>query len=229
MNKMPSLTIDKSYARVGVAVVNWNSGKQLLDCVTSVLNSSVADKIEIVVVDNNSHDTSMLMIEHLDAVKKVYAGENLGFGKACNLASAELQTEFLLFLNPDACVCPETIEQVVNFMDSSQASKIGICGVQLLDESNQVARSCARLPTPASFFYQALGALKISKLQMLGSRMAEWDHQDSRIVGQLIGAFFFVRQKVFRGLGGFDEQYFVYFEEVDFSLRAEQAGWSSFY
>ncbi|RYZ78571.1 MAG: glycosyltransferase family 2 protein, partial [Proteobacteria bacterium] len=169
------------------------------------------------------------LIEDLDAVEKIYAGENLGFGKACNLAATKLNTDFLLFLNPDACVYGETIGQVVEFMDSSCATQIGICGVQLLDDDRQVARSCARLPTPESFFYQALGIAKMRRFSLLGSRMTEWDHQDSRSVDQLIGAFFFVRRSVFENLHGFDERYFVYFEEVDFSFRAKRAGWTSFY
>jgi GT2 family glycosyltransferase len=218
-----------SPARVGVAIVNWNSGKQVLACINSLLSCSSAHAIDIVVVDNASDDGSMDALHDMKGVKKIYAKTNFGFGKGCNLAAKELNNEFILFLNPDAGVYKDTLNQVLNFMDSPAAANVGICGVQLLDENRLVARSCARLPTVSSFLFQALGILKIKQFCFLGSKMDEWDHGSSRAVDQLIGAFFFVRRELFEKLEGFDERFFVYFEEVDFSLRAKRLGWASFY
>ncbi len=212
---------------VDVVVVNWNSGVQLQACVESVLAFGNGLTGKIIVVDNGSTDGSASAIEGFPDVTLIRAGENLGFGKACNLGAAQGESKFLLFLNPDACVFPDSLAKVIDFMQKSANAKIGICGVQLLDESGHISRSCTRFPSLLGFVSHALGLDRF--FPHSGHAMAEWDHAQTREVDQVIGAFFLVRRAVFEAMDGFDERFFVYFEEVDFSRRVRNAGWRSVY
>jgi GT2 family glycosyltransferase len=99
--------------------------------------------------------------------------------------------------------------------------------VQLLDSRGQISRSCSRFPTARGFLAQSIGMDRI--VSKFGHSMKEWDHLQIREVDQVIGAFFFVRGFLFNDLSGFDERFFVYFEEVDFSYRAVLNGWTSSY
>jgi GT2 family glycosyltransferase len=216
---------------LSVVIVNWNAGAMLHDCVTSVYQHMPHDGEvgDVTVVDNASSDGSAkdLTCCEQKGLTVIENSENLGFGKACNVGAANARSEFLLFLNPDAVVLPETLEGSLAFMQAPSNADIGICGVQLIDESGHVARSCARFPSPVSFAAQALGLDRI--YPRLGSFMADWAHDTTREVDQVIGAFFLVRRQVFEALGGFDERFFVYFEDLDFSCRAKRAGWRSMY
>lgn len=212
---------------LSIIIVNWNSGHYVAQCVDSIRSCFIGRAPEIIVVDNASSDNSMALIENRGDVKFIGMGENSGFARACNAGAKEASGDCLLFLNPDAVVFQETISAVLTFMQASKNSNVGICGVQLIDENGQVARSCARFPRTKNFILSILGLDKL--IPSLGLSMIEWDHATTRQVDQVIGAFFVVRRKVFDAVGGFDERFFVYFEEVDFSYRARQFGWSSTY
>lgn len=212
---------------IGLIIVNWNSGRQLFECINSIIQTSKFAVSEIIVVDNGSTDGSDTFLEGSSKVTLVRTGRNLGFGKACNLGAQYSTSEYLLFLNPDAALYDDTLSKVLTYVRDPANTKVGICGVQLLDEAGHVSRSCARFPSPLGFVLHALGADRV--VPRLGHFMAEWDHKQTRRVDQVIGAFFLVRRGLFEALGGFDERFFVYFEEVDFSYRAYQAGWHSVY
>ena len=209
---------------IDVIIVNWNAGVQLRRCVESIDSQIVS---RIVVVDNGSKDNSMAFVKHLSQVEIINAKENLGFGKACNLGANNLNGDYLLFLNPDAAVFPGTLEKAFSFMQEPANSRVGICGVQLRDELGHIARSCARFPNPLRFSAHAVGLDRI--FPRLGHFMNEWTHDTTQPVDHVIGAFYFVRRKLFDSLGGFDERFFVYLEDLDFSLRARHAGWLSVY
>lgn len=212
---------------VDVVIVNWNAGDYLAKVVESLKAIEGEGLGKIIVVDNASTDGSPDLIAAISGVELVYAGENLGFGKACNLGARRCTAEYLLFLNPDSRVFPDTLDKTIAFMRDPKNTDVGICGVQLVDKHDHVARSCSRFPTPLGFLAQALGLVRL--VPRLGHFMAEWSHDTTREVDQVIGAFFFVRRALFDHIGGFDERYFVYFEEVDFSFRAKKAGWKSIY
>lgn len=212
-----------------IVIVNWNSGEQLKECISSVVAYSAGVVRETIVVDNGSSDDSALGITDFPGVTLIAAQENLGFAKGCNLGARSAQTDYILFLNPDAAICEDTLPDVVAFMDNPMNEHVGICGVQLFDESGAVSRTCARFPKVSNFVAQAIGLDKISVFRSLGFHMTEWNHAESRRVDQVIGAFFFVRRAVFSRLAGFDERFFVYFEEVDFAYRAHLLNWRCAY
>lgn len=211
---------------VAVVVVNWNAGIQIRDCVNSVVKHG-SDCHEIVVVDNGSTDSSANFVDGISGVKIIRAGDNLGFGKACNLGAHEANSKYLLFLNPDAALYPDTLPKALAYMQAPSNADVGICGVQLLDETGHVSRSCARYATAMGFVSHSLGLDRF--FPRMGHFMREWGHGEIRRVDHVIGAFFLVRRELFNELGGFDERFFVYLEDLDFSYRAHLAGWSSVY
>jgi GT2 family glycosyltransferase len=209
---------------IDIVIVNWNSGCQLENCVDSLANTFGG---KIIVVDNASTDGSEMKLDSHVGIKLIKLTQNQGFGSACNLGATCSESKYLLFLNPDAAIYPGTLEKVLDFFKDSENSNIGICGVQLVDAVGHVSRSCCRFPSP---FGLALHAVGLDRLfPRLGHFMSEWSHDTTREVDHVIGAFYFVRREVFDDLSGFDERFFVYLEDLDFSLRAKKAGWHSAY
>jgi len=218
-------------APIDIVVVNWNSGNQLRECLASIAKTAPNDmRCRVVVIDNASTDDSLAGIESLPLPLTVIRNsENRGFAAACNQGARRGNAEYLLFLNPDMVLEANSLTIPLAFLSGASGADTGICGIQLLDERGRVARSCARLPTAAMLTCQALGLDRLLPRLFRGPRMTEWDHAATAEVEQVIGAFFLVRRRVFEQLDGFDERFFVYFEEVDFSRRARAAGWRSVY
>ena len=212
---------------ISIIVVNWNSGNQLSTCINSIAQHSAGLVEQTIVVDNGSLDGSDASVEGLPNVTLIRTGANLGFGKACNLGAQVAKSPYLLFINPDAALYAETLPKALAYMQDPVNSKIGICGVQLLDEAGHVSRCCARFPTVTGLVAHAVGLDRF--FPRVGHFMAEWDHGKTRQVDHVIGAFFLVRREVFDSLRGFDERFFVYLEDLDFSYRARQSGWLSVY
>jgi len=212
---------------IGIVVVNWNAGEMLASCLHSIDDYGVGLVDEVVVVDNNSSDGSDLIAENLPNTTLVRAAGNLGFGKACNLGAQHVQSEYLLFLNPDAALFQNTLINALEYMQHPANSRVGICGVQLIDEFGRVSKSCARFPRSIRFIAHAVGVDRF--FPSLGHFMADWDHAQTREVDHVIGAFFLIRRALFESIGGFDERFFVYLEDLDLSLRVRQLGWTSIY
>jgi len=210
---------------IDVVVVNWNSGVQLQACIQSVIDHD-SDLVQtIIVVDNGSTDGSDKNLPIDERIKLIHAGVNLGFGKACNLGAQRSECDFILFLNPDAALLENTLKCAVCYMNRSESEGIGICGVQLIDERGVISRSCSRFPSIFGLCFHAIGIDRLCPV--LGHQMGEWDHRTTQVVDHVIGAFYLVRLAIFRELSGFDERFFVYLEDLDFSLRAARRGWRS--
>ncbi len=212
---------------IDIVIVNWNAGQQMLNCVNSI-HAFGRDLVhKTIVVDNGSSDGSDLALAQLHYVHVVNAGENLGFGCACNLGAEQSASDYILFLNPDAAVFEGTLGKVHSFMEAAENAQVGICGVQLIDEAGRIVRSCSRFPSVLGLVSRAIGLDQL--LPKLGPAMAEWDHLTTQKVDQVIGAFFFIRRSVFNSEKGFDPRFFIYFEEVDLACRCARNGWSSVY
>ena len=216
-----------SASRVSVIIVNWNGGDHLARCLASLREYGGESIDRIIVVDNGSTDDSLAAANDSPGVTVIQTGENLGFGRACNLGSRQVSAEFILFLNPDAAITTGVIGRALTFMTEASSSDVGICGVQLLEESGHIARSCARFPTPGGLCITALGLGRVFRGS--GMLMEDWPHDESRDVDHVIGAFYLVRRGLFERLEGFDERFFMYLEDLDFSLRARLLGWRSHY
>jgi hypothetical protein len=216
-------------SRLAIVIVNWNSGEQLRECISSIDSAAVrlsGEQLlaEVIVVDNGSSDGSEHRL-HLGACAlRVIRNElNLGFAAACNQGAKGVDADLILFLNPDTRLFENSLVVPLSYLEDPEHASTGIVGIQMIDELGQVARSCAHFPRPSHFAAQALGLDRI--LPSTAHAMRDWNHADTREVDQVIGAFFLIRRSLFDALSGFDERFFVYFEEVDLALRACQAGW----
>ena len=213
-----------------IIIVNWNAGNQLRRCLQSIAAHGRPFVGKVVVVDNASTDGSIEAITDIDLPLKIIRnGENLGFARACNQGAALCDAPYLLFLNPDTELYENSLSVPLRFMEDKKNSKVGICGIQLVHKEGAVARTCARFPTFKRLLVESTGLNRLSIFAGTGMHMKDWLHDTSRQVDQVIGAFFLVRKDLFLELAGFDERFFVYFEEVDFSFRAKESGWKSWY
>lgn len=221
-----------SFPKLDIIIVNWNSGLQLYNCLDSV---EKADKFglqlnQVVVVDNDSTDHSLESIKSLKLPLEVITnGQNRGFAFACNQGAKNSIADYLLFLNPDTRLEPDALEKSIGWMEKVENRKIGITGIQLLNEAGDIQRSCARFPDFQLFINGIFGLNHFFPKLCLSYHMLEWDHTGSRQVDHVIGAFFLVRRELFEILNGFDERYFVYLEDLDFSYRSNHLGYRSYY
>ena len=215
-----------------IIIVNWNAGAHLRRCLDSVRRANQAEfELEhVVVVDNASSDGSMDPLEQAKLPLTIIRNaKNLGFAAACNQGAKGSTADYLLFLNPDTTLAPESLSVAVQFMQLPENLETGMCGIQLLDEQNRVTRRCSRFPEPNNFFAQMLGLNRLFPEHFHDKFMSEWDHNETRQVDVVTGAFLLVRRITFESLGGFDQRFFVYLEDVDFLYAAHQAGWSCYY
>lgn len=214
-----------------IIIVNWNAGYQLRQCLEAVAAAQLKSLrlTGVVVVDNASTDSSLEGLELNLPLKLIRNGANRGFAAACNQGAQESSADYLLFLNPDTRIDRNALADPIAFMERRGNERIGILGIQLLDTRGLVTRTCARFPTVTRFIATMFGLDRVLPTLFPPHFMAEWDHMESRQVDQVMGAYFLIRRPLFRQLGGFDERFFVYFEEVDLSLRAFKSGWSTFY
>jgi GT2 family glycosyltransferase len=217
---------------VDIVIVNWNTGSHLQACLDSVSRvSRAAHEIgRVTVVDNASSDGSADGLDHLTLPLRVIRSDrNLGFAAACNLGALGSTADYLLFLNPDCRLFRETLSTVTRFMGSDAAAELGICGVQLVDRDGKPTVSCSRFPTLRMMFGKMTGLDRLWPGMFPPHHLDAGETWASGVVDEVIGAFFFVRRGVFEALEGFDERYFVYFEEVDFAFRARQRGFGTYF
>lgn len=214
---------------VDIVIVNWNSGSYLRKCIASIFVKNNEPYIsKVIIIDNNSGDSSATSLINDNKIELIRNQKNLGFAKACNQGFGLCKSNFVLLLNPDAQLFENTLAGCVAFMNKNNS--IDILGCSLLNDAGIPTKSCSRFPTPLHFFYDASGLSKIApKIFTPATLMTDWDHSQSRQVDQVMGAFMFMRKEVFDKIGYFDERFFVYYEELDFSLRLAKAGGISYF
>jgi GT2 family glycosyltransferase len=215
---------------LSVVVVNWNSGELLKRCIESVLSADKAgfnfDKL--VVVDNGSTDGSVDFIDaSLPELELLSNQQNLGFAAACNQGAAQTNSDFLLFLNPDVELSANALSGPINEVRSRKYDHFGIFGIALYDENGLPSTSAARFPSPRVLAGTVLGLSNLNLSAFPAHKLTVDQLNDSRIVDQVIGAYFLVRGPLFRKCNGFDERFFVYYEEVDLSIRIRDLGYRS--
>ena len=216
-----------------IIIVNWNSGIQLKECVESVKKSSFENSIlnKVVVVDNDSKDNSLELVEALNFEKLeiIKNNENLGFGKACNIGAKDSSSDFILFLNPDAMVYEDTFHKLFDYIEKNDNSDVVVYGVQLIGDDGKVQRTCARFPSLSNFLVKVLGLNKLNSKYFETYHLEEWNHNETKQIDHVIGAFYLIKREIFNSINGFDERYFVYFEDLDLSKRVHDSGYKTMY
>jgi len=215
-----------------IVIVNWNSGDQLRRCLES-FESASNDRValnRVVVVDNASSDRSTEGLGRIPIPLTIIRNHtNRGFAAACNQGAAESTSDYLLFLNPDTRLMADSLGGPIGFMEDPAHATVGICGIQLINDSGGISPTCNRFPTPGRLIAMTFGLQHLFPKRFPRLQMVDWDHCQTRAVDQVMGAFFLIRGSLFRQLSGFDERFFVYWEEVDLSLRAKNLGAFSYF
>jgi GT2 family glycosyltransferase len=212
--------------KVDIVIVNWNSGAQLIECLDSIELFHANFVSRVVIVDNASSDNSLPEKSYLGfPVEIIKNSTNTGFSRACNVGARICHSELILFLNPDTKLYADTLSLSIQFFNNDLNSEIGVLGVKSIgSKPNEVNRHCARFPTPSMYFYHSTGLANFFPKFFSRVHLADFDHLTNRAVDHVIGAYYMMRRSLFDYLGGFDERYFVYIEDLDFSLRVKQSG-----
>ena len=211
-----------------IVIVNWNGGQLLLDCLDSILPATGGLNVETVVVDNDSKDDSVSQVqEKFPGVKVVRAGGNVGFGRGCNIGVKASTGRLLMFLNPDALLQPDTLREIRNFMTAHPETGAVGCKVKDLEGTVQEL-GIQRDPTPLLEFVKMLGVARWQRTEN-NKWFPRKDPLSSGPVTKLYGACLVVRRNVFNQIGGFDDRFFMYCEDVDICRKVLAGGHGLYY
>ncbi len=213
---------------LSIIIVSWNVCDLLRRNLKSIYNNARNIKFEVFVVDNHSKDNTLKMISsEFPQVNLIANNYNAGFSRAVNQALVMANGRYILLLNPDMCVCDGTLEKMVSWMDKNL--NVGIAGCHLIKENSETIPHIRRFPT---FWDQLAIVLKLPHLfpRILDKYLVcDFDYTQEAEVDSIRGSFFMIRRKVVEELGGLDERYFIWFEEVDYCRQVKNAGWKVMY
>jgi GT2 family glycosyltransferase len=217
--------------QLSVIILNYNVRYFLELCVLSVQSALEHIDGEIIVVDNNSQDDSVeMMKQRFPNVKLIENKDNSGFPKGNNTGVAIAQGEYICILNPDTVVAEDTFTKVLAFAERQK--NLGIVGVKLIDGAgNFLPESKRGVPTPFVAFTKMVGLYKLfPKVKGLGKYYAQQlSENETGKVDILVGAFMLMKRYLYQELGGFDENCFMYSDDIDLSYRMLLKGKSNYY
>jgi GT2 family glycosyltransferase len=208
---------------VSIIIVNYNTGKLILNLLASIRKYVSDITYEIIVVDNNSSENiSELLMPYQNEVRCILLPENVGFGRANNKALEYATGRYIFFLNPDTLLLNNAVKILSDFMDNNP--KVGVCGGNLYDEKMCPIHSFMPiLPSPLWDLNTLLGE-QLFKLRY--GKNIQHNYTDHPIqVGYVTGADMLVRREVLDQVGAFDPDFFMYFEETELTHRIVKAGW----
>lgn len=211
---------------VGAVVVNHNAGASLSACVTSLKDSGVD---ALVVVDNDSSDTSLELLElAYPDVEIIKTRRNLGYGTAVNIGRRILDVDNLFVCNPDLVIDIDAPRTLANFLDHEP--KVGVVGPKIFETNGEIYPSARAFPS-------VIDALGHGLLAMFWPhnpfsrryKLAAVNANEAKLVDWVSGACLMVRAVAFDAVGGFDESYFMYVEDLDLCWRLARQGWTAAY
>ena len=223
--------------KLSIVIVNYNVKYFLKQCLSSVYGSQrkLADgselELDVWVVDNDSVDGSVEMVRtDFPQVHIIENHENVGFAKANNQALAGCAGQCLLLLNPDTVVESDTFVRCINFME--EHPDCGGLTVKMVDgDGNFLKESKRGFPTPEASFYKISGLIKLfpHSRRIAAYYMGHLPEDAVNEIEIMPGAFLMLRHEVYQQIGGLDERYFMYGEDIDYSWRIHLAGWKNYY
>lgn len=211
---------------LSIVIVSWNTKQILENCLHSVYEQTKDIDFEVIVVDNDSSDFSAEMIEQqFPQVILVKSPKNVGFAAGNNLGFLECTGEYVLLLNSDTIVLAGALQKTIFY--AKTRPEYGVISCKVLNEDFTLQANCSMLPSNINFSLQVFGLNKIfPKNRFFGrSDMTWWDYSNERDVEVLKGCFMLVTKSALDKVGGLDERFFMYCEEIDWCMRFAQAGW----
>ncbi|MBF7090088.1 glycosyltransferase family 2 protein [Flavobacterium sp. ALJ2] len=217
--------------QLSVIILNYNVRYFLEQCVLSVQQALENIDSEIIVIDNNSSDNSCEMIRsRFPAIKLIENKENLGFPKGNNIGVSQANGEYLCILNPDTVVAEDTFTKVLAF--AKKQHDLGIIGVNLIDGTgNFLPESKRGIPTPWVAFTKIAGLYKIFPKSKYCNKYYAQHLQENQTgkVEILVGAFMIMKRDLYNEVGGFDEDCFMYSDDIDLSYMVLKKGKANYY
>lgn len=209
-------------AKLSIVIVNYNAGEHLLKCLDSIEDVKDEVNLAVVVVDNASVDDSIEKAEkRFKDIVFIKNQDNLGFGKANNQFLEKLETPYVLILNPDTVLEKGILSSMISYMDENP--NVGASTCKIVFENGAVDLTAHRgFPTPWASFLYFMGD---DSLYHLSKKDMSKPHE----VDAISGAFFLTRKSVLDKVGIFDEDYFMYAEDIDLCFRIKKAGFKIMY
>lgn len=198
--------------QTSIVILTYNSEKYIGPLVKSIYDHNTSDNFEVLIVDNKSSDKTVTVAKKLGSrVKVIETGENLGFAKGINYGAKHAKGKYLLFINPDAVWRDGTINDLLSVYERSE--RIGIVGGKLVNGVGIAEKSAGKF-----FGFWACVLIALGLDESFGIRFSP---NRIRRVNFVSGGFLMIEKNVFEKLGGFDEHYFMYVEDMDLCFRAE--------
>jgi len=205
---------------ISIVIVNYNSKEKTKDCLKSIKDSDLGDlKYEIIVVENNSSDKLDDLKKEIIDFKLIKSPVNLGMGGGNNLAIKKAQGEFVLILNPDTILKKVVIKIFWEYIKENP--DVYIVGPKLLNPDLSLQFSCAKFPRPWTPIFRRTFLSRFFKKHLDWFLMKNFSHDIIKEVDWLMGSCLMIRKKDFEG---FDERFFMYFEDIDVCRRAWREG-----
>ncbi len=211
--------------KVSVIIVNYNGGQDILDCLESLHHDQAAASLEVIVVDNDSTDGSTAQISaRFETVKLLPLGENRGFAAACNAGIAVAHADTILLLNPDTVVIDGAISKMHDALQ--EHPHWGIVGARMLTSARIPYRAARRFPIPRNLAIAAVGLPRLfsSSKFFNGYLYGERAIESLDDVDQIEGSCLMIAEAARKIVGNLDDQFFIFFEEVDWCKRVKAAG-----
>jgi len=214
--------------QVSFIIINYNTPALSLQCVDSIIQQVKALSYEIIVIDNASEDQSVTLLKAKQEIKLYINTTNEGFGRANNLAASKAIGKYLFFINSDAYLLNDAASIFYHFMEDPKHTHVAVCGGDLLTATGEKQVSYGNFPSVwqviaemgfrhlCSSYYAKHLALSVKNH---GSKPLEVDY--------LSGACWFIRRELFLQIGGFDPDFFLYFEETELAYRLKKKGYSA--
>jgi GT2 family glycosyltransferase len=228
MSELKRKTIYSYTPKLSIIIITYNSEQVIEKCIESIYNSEKRENLfEIVLIDNNSSDNTVKIIEKFrkSNLKVFYNNKNLGFAKACNQGIRISKEDIILLLNPDTIIQDQAITKSLNFLCSQKS--VGIVGCRINYPNGKMQYSCRKFPTLSGLFSMAFGLdIFFPKNKFLGQfKLTNFAYNTIKEVDVVSGAFFLIKGEVINDIGLLDENYFMYTEEMDFCFRAKRSDW----
>jgi len=199
---------------LSIVIVNYKSEKYLHDCIDSIRKKINNDILSDIVIVDNDGEADLRALEEIPSVRIIRSSKNKGFGSASNLGARSSEGDFLFFLNPDTRMISGGIEDILNDLQCDQS--IGIVGGKLFDRNGMIQDwSAGNEISFASIISNNLGFIKDRDI---------WESKDRIPVGWVSGTAFMIKKELFETIGGFDENFFMYFEDADLCKRVRDFG-----
>jgi len=209
---------------ISVLIVSYNVKQYIIHCIDSIKQSDYVGNIDIIIVDNNSYDGSVKEItKKYKDITVVQNNENVGFGKAVNQAAKKAKGDYFLILNPDTIIEETTISTFVNYLDYNP--KVGMLGPKIVNSDGSIQKGCKRsFPTISVALPKILGLDKIfPNSKWTGKYNLNYlDADKIHKVEAISGSCMFIKSNLFNKIGGFDEQYFMFGEDLDLCYQVYQ-------